>query len=635
LAHDEERTSHENSMLIMQKNMIHILSYLPPIPKPLIRLSLLFLFFFISPIHFAFAEGQAKDEFQAQWFIDIHSKLNSVLPDWLFYSLLPSFIILLMLIAVSLFLKSQIRKNTALLQEANEELRTEIEDRIKVQEDLARSEAKSRQIVDYATDAIFFLQDGLIAFFNHSATELFGCLDNDLLQRDFADLIHSDDREKVIDWLVDVNEGYGTEESVQFRLYCKQDTKTWVNLHAVPSTYENMPALLCYMRDISRELYFEQQHLQAQRMEAIGILAGGVAHDFNNLLTGIQGHATLLLMEINEDHPHFHDLSAIENLVKNASSLTKQLLSFSRGTEHSLTPVDINLLLDETLSMFSRTRKEIRVTRNFDAGLMDILADKGQVSQVFLNLFINASQAMPEGGNLTVEAKTIRLHEEFVRHHGVQAGKFVKVDITDTGIGMDENTRQRIFDPFFTTKKEKGGTGIGLASSYGIIKNHGGIVTVESQIDYGSKFSIFLPATEKSGDSGDSNLEEIIKGEGTILVVDDEESVLETSQILLQMVGYEVLTAKTGMEALAIYKVKKPDIDLVLLDIIMPGMDGAEVFQALKEINPDVKVLLASGYNIKSQANKLLEMGCHSFIQKPFALEKLTAEINHILTDSK
>jgi CheY-like chemotaxis protein len=259
-------------------------------------------------------------------------------------------------------------------------------------------------------------------------------------------------------------------------------------------------------------------------------------------------------------------------------------------------------------------------------------ADRGQISQAFLNLFVNASQAMPSGGSITVETKDIHLHEEFVRMHQVKPGKFVKVTVTDTGNGMDEATRQRIFDPFFTTKSRERGTGLGLASVYGIIKNHGGIVTVKSDKGRGTTFTVFLPASDKAARLDRAQTMNAVRGEGTILLVDDEKMVIEAGRLMLQSLGYTVLTAYNGLEALSIYKARQTDIDLVLLDIIMPGMDGSEVLQIMRTINPEVKILLASGYSLEHQTQKTLGAGCAGFIQKPFSLKALSVKIQECLT---
>ncbi len=257
--------------------------------------------------------------------------------------------------------------------------------------------------------------------------------------------------------------------------------------------------------------------------------------------------------------------------------------------------------------------------------------DRGQIEQMLLNLYVNAWQAMPGGGQLFLQTENVVLDEDYVRPFGVRHGKYVKISVTDTGVGMDEQTQQRIFDPFFTTKEMGRGTGLGLASVYGIVKNHGGFINVYSEKGEGTTFNIYLPSCEKEIEEPKVGDERIHKGRETVLFVDDEAMVIDVAKQLLERLGYTAMVASSGREALDIYEKNRDSIDLVILDMIMPSMSGGDVYDHLKALNPSVKVLLASGYSINGQAQAILERGCDAFIQKPFKIMELSQKIRTVL----
>ena len=555
-------------------------------------------------------------------------------PRCLWIAVLAGCAILFLFFAIAMLLRAQVQKKTRELQQSNEELRREIQVRRQAQLESMSNETKYRLVVDYANEAIFLLQDGMVKFPNPKTEAMLGYSERELADRPFLDLVHPDDREMVSAKIKALAQGEAIISTYAFRLITRDGKELMVQQNDVFTSWENQPTVLCFLRDISAQTRMEAQMQQAQKMEAVGTLAGGVAHDFNNLLTGIQGRAALMLMNIDAGHPHYQDLREIEAISKSAENLTRQLLGFAQGGKYEVEAIDLNALISDTLTMFGRTRKGIDLHKRLGEALPAVEADRGQLSQVFLNLFVNAAQAMPTGGTITVETKEIRLHEEFVSPHMAKPGKFIKVTVTDSGIGMDETTRQRIFDPFFTTKSRERGTGLGLASVYGIVKNHGGIITVKSDKDQGTTFTVFLPASDKTARPQKSPALHAVRGEGTILLVDDEKIVVKAGSLMLQSLGYTVLTAYSGMEALAIFKVRQADIDLVLLDIIMPGMDGHEVFHAMRAINPKVKVLLASGYSIDHLTQQVLETGGASFIQKPFSMKDISMKINDCLNKS-
>ena len=374
----------------------------------------------------------------------------------------------------------------------------------------------------------------------------------------------------------------------------------------------------------------EAQLMHAQKMETVGTLAGGLAHDLNNILMGIQGHASLIAAEINNSHQFWSNINAIEAYVQRATNLTNQLLGFARGGKYEIKPTSFNDLIDTTADMFSRTNKEICILKTFEPKLWIVEADRQQMEQVLLNLFINAKQAMQGGGNLYLRTENVVLDNTMATSHSLAPGRFVKISITDTGLGMDEITSKRIFDPFFSTKGLGQGTGLGLASAYGIIKNHDGNITVYSEPRHGTTFNIYLPASDKDVKKEIILEKKVVQGSGTIMIVDDEEMVIEVAKAMVENLGYRAIVASGGAQAVDIVSEMGNGIDLVILDLIMPGFDGSKTFDRIREIRPDLPVLLSSGYSIDGQATEILKKGGNGFIQKPFQLATLSQAIRKI-----
>ena len=317
--------------------------------------------------------------------------------------------------------------------------------------------------------------------------------------------------------------------------------------------------------------------------------------------------------------------------MKNGANLAGQILAFARKGKYEVKPLDLNEIIMRSSSMFERTKREIKIFRRYEQAIWSVEADQTQIEQALLNLYVNAWQAMPEGGNLYLETKNVVLGPDYIKPFAIQLGNYVRISVTDTGIGMDKKTQQRIFEPFFTTKEMGRGTGLGLASVYGTIKNHGGFINVYSEAGHGTTFNIYLPASEKkiAGEKVPSG--GILGGAETILLVDDETTILEVMEKALTLTGYKVILAQGGEEAVEVYKKNKDGIDVVLLDMIMPGMSGGKVFDLLREMNPGVKVILSSGYSIAGEASKIMDRGCNGFIQKPFGIRELSQKIREVL----
>lgn len=395
------------------------------------------------------------------------------------------------------------------------------------------------------------------------------------------------------------------------------------------------------LRDITliRRAEEERQELKeqlhhAQRLEAIGTLAGGIAHDFNNILMGIQGNTSLMLMRAPSDNPLVEKLHNVERYVKDGASLTRQLLDFARTKQRQTEVGDMNDLIRKTVNMFGRTKREITIDTSALESTWPVHLNPGQVEQVLMNLFVNAWQAMPDGGRLSIESANCQLGMKSVHPFGLNPGRYVKVKVRDTGIGMTDAILPKIFNPFFTTKERGRGTGLGLSSAYGIIKNHRGFIKVASRIGEGTVFTIFLPASRSSVKSETEILLEPQRGIGTIMVVDDEHFITEITGEWLTELGYRFIEASGGQEALALYEAHPEAVDLVILDMVMPGMDGGETFERLQALDPDVKVLLISGYGLDGRIAKIRDQGCKGFLQKPFTIFQLSEKIKSILAEN-
>ena len=508
-------------------------------------------------------------------------------------------------------------------------------------EALKESEEKYRLLVENANEAIFIVQDNQVKFPNKRGKEMGEHLGLELDKVPFADYIHPDDRNTVIDRHIRRLEGEKLPSTYSFRIVGKDEQEIWAELNTVNFNWEGKPATLNFLRDVTSLKEMEKQFYQAQKMDAIGTLAGGVAHDFNNLLMCIQGNASILLMEAAENHPHREFLKNIIKSVESAAELTKQLLGFSRKGSYKLKPINLNDLLVNSSNMFARSRKRISVHRKLQEGVWTVEADAAQLEQSLLNLFINAAEAMPDGGNVYLEIENVVLDKNTLEKSNINPGKYVKISVADEGTGIDQKDLQRIFEPFFTTKRFGRGNGLGLASVYGIVKNHGGTITVDSKKNEGTDFSIYLPASQESNfeekseeSTGDAKrtFKDVTNQNLTVLIVDDEEDILSAIAAMMNRIGFKVFKATSGREAIELYKKESGSIDIVILDMIMPGMDGGETYLKLRTINENVRVVLSSGYSLQGQADNLLKWAGVGFIQKPFSDKELLQEIGVILS---
>lgn len=381
----------------------------------------------------------------------------------------------------------------------------------------------------------------------------------------------------------------------------------------------------------------QSQLLQAQKMESVGILAGGVAHDFNNLLHAMRGNIELLGQEENLDPDSAARLETVVKSIDRAALLVQQLLLFSRKAEFKRKHIDLNAEVEGVVRILERTiPKMISLELYLDPDIHPVSADPVQIEQVLLNLAANAVDAMPDEGKLFIETSNVFLDEDFVRvHPDSAAGPHVLLTVTDTGCGMDKKVLDHVFDPFFTTKEAGKGTGLGLATVYGIVKAHGGHIQCYSEPNRGTMFKIYLPAAQQDDDlAGEYPRETSVKGgTETILVVDDDADIQELTQEILEMLGYNVMTALSGEQALSIYSEQGSSIDLVLLDLNMPGMGGYSCLRELLRLDPQVKVVIASGYAPNSLGKNALSSGAKGFIGKPYQMKDLAATVRGVLDE--
>jgi PAS domain S-box-containing protein len=523
----------------------------------------------------------------------------------------------------------------------------DVTDKVKTEETLRKGRIRYRELfkeahqaeelyqslLNSSPDAIALLDVNLhFQFVNPAFTHIFGWTLSEMqdekvsyipkpLKQTFADMI-----QKVYNQAHPIR-GYETQR------YTKDGQLLDVSISASRFLdHAGDPAgVLLILRNISEIKRYQWHMQQAQKMESLGTLAGGIAHDFNNLLMGVQGRLSLLMLHKNPNDGDYRHLKEIEDYIMRAADLTRQMLGIARSGKFEVKPTDLNDLIKKQNILFGRTRKEITIHEALEDQLSSVEVDQRQIEQVLLNMYVNASHAMPDGGDLHVRTANILLDQTRTDPYDLEPGQYVQISITDNGHGMDQTTLKRVFEPFFSTKERGRGTGLGLASAYGIIKNHDGFITVYSEKGKGTTFNIFLPSSIKSAEAEALFDQKIIEGKGSVLLIDDEQMILSVAEEMIQALGYEVTAVNDGQKGIDVYNESQDRIDMVILDLIMPGMGGAEVFDQLKAINPAVKVLLSSGYSIDGQAAAIMKRGCSGFIQKPFSIQELSKKIKEVM----
>jgi PAS domain S-box-containing protein len=494
---------------------------------------------------------------------------------------------------------------------------------------------KLAALVEQPMAGVYLAREGLFTYANSEMADIFGYASEEMAGvMGPADLACAEDRALVAEGLERLLSGRADSVQHEFRGVRKDGQTVYAEVFCRKVSDEGAEAVLGIVLDRSDQKRLGEQLVRAERIKAIGALAGGIAHDFNNLLMAIQGHTSLILHSLKPDDPTFAKLKIIEEIVKSGSELTRKLLTFASGAKYEIAPCDLNAVIRKGSEMFGRARKEIAVKSRLREDLCTVDADGGQIEQMLLNLCLNAWQAMPGGGTLFLTTENVVLDRKFVRPYGTKAGRYAKLSVADTGKGMDERTKERIFEPFFTTRKAEKGTGLGLASVYNIVKEHAGIITVASEEGGGTTFDVYLPASKKAADKPTPPVPEcrhVEKGAETVLLVDDEEAVIGVSRDMLEVLGYSVIVARSGLEAIEIFEREHAAIDLVILDVVMPDMGGEETLRRLLAIDPAAAVAVSSGYSLEGRVTRMMEQGCRAFIQKPFTINVLSQKLREAL----
>jgi PAS domain S-box-containing protein len=510
---------------------------------------------------------------------------------------------------------------------------------------LRDSEARKDAVLRTALDAVITMShDGTITEFNPAAEAMFGYERHEVLGRPLAELIiperFRDAHRQGLARLVSSGESKVMGRRIEIAALRRDGTEFPVEIAIARIPVVGTPMFTGYIRDLTERRQAEQklreseeQLRQSHKMEAIGTLAGGVAHDFNNILTAILGYAVLLKRGLDSRETAERAADVIEKAAQRGAALTRQLLGFARKGKNQTIPVDLAATIHEVLELLNRTlNKNIRITQVENGPRLFVSGDPAQLQQVILNLAVNARDAMPDGGELTFGIESVRLDEEACRRcPGTSPGEHVRLTIKDTGCGISDDVMTRIFEPFFTTKERGKGTGMGLAMVYGIVENHGGGIRVDSRVGHGTTFEIYLPRSSGAPLETAATVEMGVRGAGRILVVDDEEAVREVTADLLKDLGYDVATCVDGVDAVEYYTRHADEIDLILVDLVMPRMGGRECFRALKELNPDVRAVLCTGYGFNIAAQELLDEGILDFISKPFEPGRLSSVVSRSL----
>ncbi len=516
--------------------------------------------------------------------------------------------------------------------------------------ELIKSEKQYRDLYENAPNAYFTIDKyGVIIQCNKTAANHLKYLKSEMIGKNISDFIYDDeDQQHIHNNFYSLLKNNNMINDYEIRIKHTKNNSLWLSI-SVDAIKDNKNKIIEYRViafDISKRKNIEKEKKQlekqlrhSQKMEALGYLAGGIAHDFNNILQVINGFIEILLLETNEKDPARENLLAIDHSVERAESLIKKLLLFSRKAETIKKILDINNEIINAKSILERTLpKMINIETDLCKDLWLVMADAVQIEQVFLNLIKNASDSMPNGGKLTIKSTNISIKEKLIQDKIViKPGDYVKITISDTGSGIDNKTLSHIFDPFFTTKKLGKGTGLGLASVYGIINNHNGYIICTSVVGIGTDFEFYLPADKGArAEFIDENIQKdkIFKtGNETILIIDDEFSILNFIFQALQRIGYTLYTVLSGEQAIEIYSLKKNDIDLIILDLNMPGMGGEKCLIKLLEMNPEAKIIIATGQTRDKQKDIVKQLGAKAYISKPYKLSEISELIREVLNN--
>jgi len=547
-------------------------------------------------------------------------------------------------------LETRVQERTAELARANDELRAEIERRHQVEQAQRESEGRYRDLVDASPSAIFAVQEGRYVFANPAARQLLGYEPGELIGILALDTIHPDSLELVSERMQQAQVG-APNSPLEMKVLRRDGSTLLTESTSVPVSLNGEPAILIIGQDITarkkaeaERLAMERRLLHAQKLESLGVLAGGIAHDFNNLLMAVLGNLDVAFQDLAPTSPARAGVESAVHACRRAVDLTRQMLAYSGRGHFVLAHLNLSDLVRENAYLF-RASISRSVTMNIDlaSSLPAIQADPGQVQQVVMNLITNASESIEdEVGVVTLATGVQDCDAHYLSHSRLDEkplpGRFVYLEVSDTGCGMDAETQHRLFDPFFTTKFT--GRGLGMAAVMGIVRGHQGAIMVDSQVGVGTTVRVLFPATEAfevvptssapEEEAGPPFKEESLLS-GTVLVVDDEQSVRRVCRRILERLGFQVITAADGQQALRRFQEEAGRFVCVLLDLTMPGMDGVATFHQLKRLQPDVQVILFSGYDESDAVQRFVGEGLAGFIQKPFGVQELQSKLKVIL----
>jgi len=507
----------------------------------------------------------------------------------------------------------------------------DVTDRVRMEEELARQAREWQETFDASVEAIL-IQDKnyVILKANRAFLRLVGADTlEEVVGKRCYELVHGTDSPPPF---CPFSRALETKSPIQAR-FLEPKSQSWFEVSISPILRDGKLQWVVHtIWDITERVRMEENLRHAQKMEALGTLTGGIAHDFNNILTAIMGYTSLLLSKMDSSHPHYQAISTIHQASERAAGLVHQLLQFSRKIPlRNLQPVSINEVVEEINRVIRETfPREIEILLELDPNLPPVRGDRSQLYQVILNLCVNARDAMPQGGRLRIATDVVEVRPD-PAHPERRPGPYCRLTVEDTGVGMNEAVLSRLFEPFFTTKEH--GTGLGLSIAYGIVTSHGGFIEVSSTPGQGSAFEVYLPVCEKLEPPSKPEEERPAEREipeATVLLVDDEEAIRHLGRDMLQVLGLRVLSASDGEEALRLYQEHRSKIDVIILDLSMPKMNGWEVFRRLKEIDPDVRVLISTGY-IDRDVEELVASGVCGVVHKPYTLEHLREAIAAVL----
>ena len=520
----------------------------------------------------------------------------------------------------------------------------DITERKRTEEALKESEERYRTAIESSNDGVSITKGDLHLFVNRKYLEIFGYNHlEEIVGKPPSITVHPDEKDRVMEIARKRQAGEDVPSKYEFKGIRKDGDIIYIEVSATKTIYRGEAVSLAYLRDITQRKRAEEemaavqeQFRQSQKMEAIGQLAGGIAHDFNNLLTVIKGYSQIASMELKEGDPLKERIELIKRAADRAADLTRQLLAFSRRQILEFKVIDLNTALRNLEKMLRRViGEDIELVIHLPEDLGGVKTDPGQIEQVIMNLTVNAKDAMPSGGKLTIETANVELDEEYARNHvAVKTGGYVMLAVSDTGMGMTPEVRNRVFEPFFTTKEEGKGTGLGLSTVYGIVKQSGGNIWVYSELGKGTTFKMYFPRVDEPLDEISEKVtvrKGLLRGSETILVVEDEEEVRKLIVRGLEGQGYRVLDAPQGFDAFLIGEEHQGPIHLLVTDVVMPKMSGRELAERILEILPEVKVLYMSGYTDNTIVHYgMLEKGVN-YIQKPFTVEGLVQKVREVL----